>query len=304
VIDFKIIELSDKKAIDACLAYNTLKTCDLCFANLLAWQTKFKTEFSIIKGTLFIRYFENNANSFSLCNIIPVGKMNLHDSLTLIIEDAKDNNVNFVMKITSEMWNEINEAFPNTFQYQLDRDNDEYIYLSEKLIRLSGNKLQSKRNHINRFKKENPDWNYFPILSKEDLDDCSVMLDKWDNLNIDKAKRSLRYDYIATKIMIDNFHYLQLKGGAIKANGKIIAFTIGEQLTNNTFVIHVEKAFSDMNGAYTIINQQFAEHEASDFLYINREEDMGLDNLRKAKMSYYPHILLQKRVLTLIEEPK
>jgi hypothetical protein len=80
-------------------------------------------------------------------------------------------------------------------------------------------------------------------------------------------------------------------------NGRIVAFTIGEPLTEDSFVVHVEKAFGDMNGTYTIINQQFIEHEASEFTYINREEDMGLENLRKAKMSYYPDILLEEAML-------
>ena len=298
MINFKIIEQSDKKTIDICLTYNTVRTCDFCFTNLLAWRAKFQTAFAIIDETLFIRYFDYSENA--LCYIMPIGKMNLHNSLSLIIDDAKENNIKFLLKqITPEMWEKIDEMFPNIFHYQYDRDNDEYIYLSEKLIKLNGDKLQSKRNHINRFKKENSNWNYFSLSSENDLEECSAMLDKWDNLNFDKAEKSLRYDYIATKIMLNNFHFLQLKGGAIRANGKIVAFTIGERLTDDTFVIHVEKAYCDMNGAYTIINQQFAEHEASNFLYINREEDMGLEYLRKAKMSYNPYILLKKRVLTL-----
>ena len=297
MLHFKPISLSDKKAIDACLSNNTYRACDFCFTNLFAWQAKFKTTFAIEQHTLFIRY---NDTAGELCYMLPIGKMPLEKSLPLIMNDAKENGIPFVMKgITDRMWDDIMTVFPDTFRYTHDRDNDEYIYLSEKLIELKGRKLQSKRNHINRFKKDNPDWTYVPIATVEDLDECARMFDQWDSLMLDKAPDSLRYDNIATKLMLENFDYLALRGGAIRVNDKIVAFTIGEPLTKDTFVTHVEKAYADVNGAYSIINQQFAEHEAATYKYINREEDMGLDSLRKAKESYYPDILLQERILSL-----
>jgi len=298
MIDFKTIQLLDREIINSFLENYQHQGCDFCFTNLFAWQPKYKTSFTIIQNTLFIRFLDSELNN--LCYQIPIGKMNLKHSLQMIIDDAKENNINLIIKnITKEMWAEINEVMPNTFQYQNDRDNADYIYLSQRLINLTGRKLQSKRNHINHFKIENPNWKYYPLSTIEDIEDCSKMLDNWEDMNIHKAQQSLRYDYIATKAMLDNFHSLQLKGGAIRVNDKIIAFAIGEPLTADTFVVHVEKAVNGYNGAYTIINQQFAEHEASKFLYINREEDMGFEYLRKAKMSYHPDLLLEKMVLTL-----
>ncbi len=297
MINFKPILLSDKKAIDSCLAGNTYRACDFCFTNLYAWQAKFKTTFSIEQDTLFIRYKDIDGE---LCYVIPIDKMPLEKSLSIIIQDARENNIPFIMKgITIRMWNDIIKVMPDTFKFTHDRNNDEYIYLSERMIGLKGKKLQSKRNHINRFKKDYPDWNYFSLASEKDLQECSNMLDEWEDLNLSKAEKSLRYDYIATKLMLENFGYLELRGGAVKVNGKIVAFTIGEPLTEDTFVIHVEKAYGEIIGAYPIINQQFAEHEISGYKYINREEDMGLDYLRQAKKSYYPDILLQERILTL-----
>ncbi len=297
MIDFKSIELTDKKAIDACLSENTYRACDFSFANLYAWQAKFETTFAVEQDTLFLRYKENES---TFCYLMPIGKIPLEKSLQKIIDDTTERKSPFLMKaVTRRMWADILQVMPDTFECKHDRDNDEYIYLSERLIHLTGKKLQPKRNHINRFKKENPDWSYFPLHSRKELDECTAMLNEWENMNIDKTENSLRYDYIATCIMLDNFEELGLCGGAIKVNGKIVAFTIGERLTEDTFVIHVEKAFGDMNGAYSIINQQFVEHEASQYKYINREEDMGLEYLRKAKMSYYPDILLQERIVTL-----
>ncbi len=295
MINFKQITLSDKREIDACLAGNVYRACDFCFANLYAWNVKFKTVFAIEHRTIFLRFQDSDKQFYYM---MPIGRMPLKDAIDLIMHDAKENNIPFQMKgITTRMWDNIQKEMPDRFCYIPDRNNDEYIYLSEKLIKLSGKKLQSKRNHINRFKADNPDWEYFPLTSKKELDECLEMLDKWSGNNASKDDKSEQYDYIATKIMLDNFDYLQLRGGAVRVNGKIVGFTIGEPLTADSFVVHVEKAFGEMNGAYTIINQQFIEHEASEFTYINREEDMGFENLRKAKMSYYPDILLEEAIL-------
>ena len=120
------------------------------------------------------------------------------------------------------------------------------------------------------------------------------MLDKWMEVNKEDKDPSLVYDDFATTIMLENFEYLNLKGGLICVDNEIAAFSIGEELTQDTIVVHVEKAFTAIHGAYNIINQQFVLHEAKGYKYINREEDMGVDNLRQAKLSYQPEILLEK----------
>lgn len=294
MINFKQIELSDKSKIDACLNGNTFRACDFCFTNMFTWNAKFKTQYDIKNKTLFLRFTENDGLTYYM---MPIGPMNVKDAIYEMIQDAKMNNIPFLMKgISARMWSIIQEQIPNQFEYTHERNNDEYIYLSEKLISLSGKKLQSKRNHINRFKADNPSWEYFPLITQKDLVSCAEMLDKWEDIKEDGDK-SLKYDYIATKLMLEHFDDLKLKGGAIKVNGKIVAFSIGERLTEDSFVVHVEKAFGEINGAYTIINQQFVEHEGYRYKYINREEDMGIESLRKAKESYQPDILLEEGIL-------
>ncbi len=295
MINFKQITLSDKKDFDACFEGNEYRACDFCFVNLFSWNAKFKTVFAIQHRTIFLRFQDSDGQLYYM---MPIGRMPLSEAFALIMQDAEDNKIPFQMKgIASRMWEKIEQEMPGKFRYIPDRDNDEYLYLSEKLIKLSGKKLQSKRNHINRFKADNPDWQYFPLVTRKDLDECMQMLDEWEEKSSSAINITQRYDYIATRIMLENFEYMELRGGAVRVNGKIVAFTIGEPLTADCFVVHVEKAFGDMNGAYTIINQQFIEHEASEFMYINREEDMGLENLRKAKLSYYPDILLEEGIL-------
>lgn len=297
MINFKTIELSDKKVIDACLANNVYQSCDFCFANLYSWNCKFQTVFAVINETLFLQFKESDGQLYYM---MPMGKMPLRKAFEIIIEDANIKYIPFRMKgVSSVMWKQIEQEMPGMFHFIHDRNNDEYIYVTEKLINLSGKKLQSKRNHINRFKAENPDWAFSPITERAEVDECLRMLIEWEDLNSDREDKTLRYDYIATKTMLENFDTLQLCGGYIRANGKIVAFSIGESVNEDTFVVHVEKAYSGINGAYAIINQQFAEHCGADYKYINREEDMGFENLRKAKLSYYPDILLEEGTLIL-----
>lgn len=296
-MDFKQVELSDKKDIDTCLRYNTYRSCDFSFSNMYAWNVKFKTLFAIKRETLFLQFSEMDGNTYCM---MPIGAMPLKEAFDLIIEDAKKRKSPFLMKgVTKRMWDKIEEAMPNQFEYIHDRNNDEYIYLSETLINLKGKKLQSKRNHINRFQRENPDWQYFSITSKSEAEECLKMLNEWEDIKSENADPSLKYDYLATEKMINNMDALELKGGAIRVNGKVVAFSIGGRLVEDTFVVHVEKAFSEMNGAYTIVNQQFIEHEASQFMYVNREEDMGFEHLRTAKLSYQPEILLHEGIVKL-----
>ena len=191
------------------------------------------------------------------------------------------------------MIEEVDKVFPNTFDYKLNRSVSDYIYTTEKLRGLKGKKLQSKRNHINRFMREN-EWKYKSLTNNPELvAECKSMLDKWMEISLEEDP-SLIYDNFATILMLENFDYLNLRGGVICVNNEMVAFTIGEPLTKDTIVVHVEKAFTSIHGAYTIINQQFAINETEGYTYINREEDMGVENLRKAKLSYQPDILLEK----------
>lgn len=297
MINFQPIELKDKKTIDACLAKNYYQSCDFCFGNLYAWNVRYKTLYAVVNETLFLRFKESDGKIYYM---MPVGKMPIDKAFDLIISDALESNHPFRMKgISRVMWHKIEEAMPGRFRYVHERANDEYIYSTEKLIKLSGKKLQSKRNHINRFKGDYPDWQYFPLTEPAEVAECMRMLDEWEDLNEEKANKNFRFDYLATRTMLDKFFELELCGGAIRTSGKIVAFSIGEPVTDDTFVVHVEKAYGDLNGAYSIINQQFVEHCAADYKYVNREEDMGLENLRKAKLSYQPDILLEEGTVSL-----
>ena len=292
---FNKVALEDKEVIQKKLDINRCRCCDFSFANLVSWQPKFNTQFAITDQNIFFKVTDNIGQTSYL---MPLGTMPLKDSIALIMEDARKENKMFQMRgITTNMLEKIEESFPCIFTNTPDRDNYEYIYETERLSTLAGKKLQKKRNHVNKFKSENPDWSYEKITTQEQLNNCLMMLKKWDN--IENNDKHLNFDYIASKFMIENFVDLDLVGGIILVKGQIVAFSIASELTPDTLNVHIEKAFAEINGAYTIINQQFAEHEGANYKYLNREEDMGIEGLRKAKMSYYPDILLKESILTL-----
>jgi hypothetical protein len=295
MLQFQPIQLSDKAVFDRFFEGNDYRSSDLSFTNLYCWQEKFQTQFALQGDWLFIRFQDKKArNSY----LKPIGKGKLSDAISILEKDcAECGNLFQIRGLTQRMCEEVEAAMPGKFTFSLNRSVSDYLYTSEKLIHLSGKKLQSKRNHINRFKNENQ-WEYHSLTGNPDaLAECKKMLAEWFEKD-DREERnpSLVFDDIATNTMLDNFDFFGLRGGMICADNKLVAFSLGSPLTADTFDVHVEKAFADTHGAYTIINQQFIEHEASEFTYINREEDLGLESLRKAKLSYQPYILLEKFV--------
>ena len=188
------------------------------------------------------------------------------------------------------------EFYPEAkFEIKADRDNFDYVYLAEKLINLSGRKLHSKKNHLNAFRKLYPQAECLPI-DDEIITLCKIELNNWYKLRLsdDPEDPFIGWERKAIMEILNDFRYFDLKGGAIRLDGRIIAFTFGEQLNKDTAVIHVEKADPDIRGAYPAINQGFVAHAWSHMTYINREEDMGHEGLRKAKESYKPEKMIEK----------
>jgi hypothetical protein len=169
----------------------------------------------------------------------------------------------------------------------------DYVYYSEKLINLVGKKLHSKRNHINKFKSL---YNYeYKKMTPQLAQGCFKKAQEWLTSKYpDKNNSDYISEITALKEVFDNYEKLDLIGGLVTVDSKIIAFSIGEKLTENTFVTHIEKADTNFQGAYTLINNEFSKNECASYEFINREEDMGIEGIRKAKNSYYPDIMIKK----------
>ena len=246
--------------------------------------------------------FSSNEEIFAACQ--PIGAQDkIQDAITKILQAEEENRGDRQFKFVTveKSFAEELARYPHAkFNITAERDRFDYVYLAQDLINLSGRKFHRKKNHLNAFRKEYPDAKYLPI-TEEIIPQCREELNIWyeahKRINPDNA--FIDYERAAINEIFDHFDKFKLKGGTILLDNKVVAFTFGEKLNSDTAVIHVEKAAPNIRGVYAAINQKFIEHEWSDMIYINREEDMGIDGLRQAKESYRPIKLIEKFNATL-----
>lgn len=293
--DFKRTEYEDKELISSYFEKAPSRSCERTFANVYLWSRQYPTKWALIEDALVFKTEDEEELSFAY----PAGEPEaVKRALAVMEQYSRERGYDFSMyNVTPEQFVQLEEWFPGEFQIEYDRDEADYVYEREKLATLSGKKLHAKRNHINKFKNTNENWSY-ETLTEENLEDCFQMALKWCSKNgcfDDQGKNS---EFCVTQNSLRLFKELELTGGILRVDGEIVAFTIGEPLCDDTFVVHVEKAYADVDGAYAMINQQFVEYECGDYQYINREDDAGEEGLRKAKLSYRPAFLVEKGYVT------
>jgi len=194
--------------------------------------------------------------------------------------------------VPEDIKNEIENAMPGKIIFREDLNNFDYVYLARDLIELKGKKFRQKRNHINKFLKS---YEYqYENMSDNNLDECLKTELTWLSQQSNSEDQSILEEKQAVGEAIKNFHELKLTGGVIRVHGKVRAFSLGELLNPDMAVIHIEKANTDYAGSFNMINWLFALNAWSNVTYINREEDMGIPGLRKAKISYNPIKMVKK----------
>lgn len=267
-------------------------SCELSEINLLLWQELYDFTFCIKDGVLYTKNCVNGETTFGL----PFSK-NIKEAIDVLEEYCEENNLplNFFAAY-GERFSLFKKSFGDMFFFKPIRDSFEYIYSQSELANLSGKKFHSKRNHISGFNKKF-EWCY-EKLSEENVDDVKKMLAAWYNENRDKYNNNMKAEETGLSYILDSNMYKRFCGGVIKVDGQVAAFTLGCKINDNVFDINIEKALQKFEGAYAMINNTFAKNELTDFVYINREEDMGIEGLRKAKLSYKPVILLEKFLIT------
>lgn len=292
-IAWKNIEFSDKELIQGFYRQENARNCEFTFANNYLWAPYYEIRFAVIDGLLV---FLSDESTFSVS--FPLGKGDVKKTIEDLMGYFEEKGRKFKMHLVSpEQFERLEEMFPGKFQIEYNPDAADYVYESEKLITLSGKKLHAKRNHVNKFMEEHPDWSYESITD-ENTAECLEMAEKWREMNgcADDPEKS--NEFCVTLNALRMRKELGLKGGLIRADGRVVAFSLGEPCGKDFFVVHIEKAYADVQGAYPMINQQFVAHEAADYKYINREEDTGAEGLRKAKRSYHPVMMLEKGLVT------
>lgn len=296
-INFKKLEMKDREIIEHYYNMVPMRNCEFTFANNILWEPFYEISYAVVEDMLvFLSYEAEFSVSY------PLGKNDVKKTVDALSEYFARLGRPFRMHLVSPaQFKKLEELYPGRFKVEYERDYADYVYESERLISLAGKKLHGKRNHINRFKDNYPDWQYERITD-ENTADCLAMAEEWRLKNGCFEKGDKHKEFCVTKRALKELKELGLTGGLIRAGGKVVAFSIGEPCGEDMFVVHIEKAFSDIQGAYPIINQQFVANEASAYRYINREEDTGEEGLRKAKLSYDPAFLMEKGLVTEVKD--
>lgn len=299
MIPFKDVTLADRDTITSFTMKSDRRNCDLSFSNLCSWRFLYDTQFAVVDNFLVFKFWAGE----QLAYMMPVGTGDLKAVLWELIEDARKENQHFCMLgVCSNMRADLEAILPGQFTFTEDRDYADYIYLRSDLSTLKGKKFQAKRNHINRFRNTYPDYEYTPI-TPDRIQECLDLEAEWCKVNHCDQQEGTGNERRALIYALHNFDALGLTGGILHVNSKIVAFTFGMPINHETFGVHVEKADTNIESAYAMINYEFANRIPEQYIYINREEDLGLEGLRKAKLSYQPVTILEKYMACLKEHP-
>jgi len=290
MFQFKDLKVTDRNIVQPFLLQTPHQLCNFSFANQIIWEETFHSKFALVDEMLLLRFQINEGHYFHF----PMGTGDAKPMIEKMMNYAKMQNIKFCLSpLTEEMKLFLETNFPNQFSFITSRDYYDYLYNTKDLIELKGKHYQPKRNHINKFKKLY-NYTYSPI-TQQDINDCLEMHEQWIvEQDCGEEKCPFEQETCAVKVALNNFEAIGLQGGLLLVDGKVIAFTLGQPINSTTFDVCIEKALSQYEGAYSMINQQFLEHQVSNFPFVNREEDLGIEGLRKAKLSYQPYRLLVK----------
>ena len=302
-LTFHPLTLFDREAMQAVTLPSGRRNCNYTFANLVGWKFLFGTEVCVLENAVVLRYTFDGQRAYMVCTSEALS-LELIEALfddsngDLTLMGLEDSQVAQLLILNSKL----------SITTEPVRDQYDYIYRRTDLATLHGRHLDAKRNHIHCFRAEHPDFEYRP-LTPESFDECRRLTEIWKvekNVNVndndndndnDKGNETINAEHRVMETIFSNWDALGMTGGSIIVDGRMVAFTYGSAVTTDTFDVCVEKANRHVEGAFAIINQQFAEHLPEQYVYLNREEDMGILGLRQAKLSYHPEILLTYNVV-------
>lgn len=288
MLEFRPIEIDDRDEVQTLICASGCHGADYSFANLYIWRKIYKPLVAFMDTRMLLYLGKPGFYAY------PKGDGDPRPSIEYMREEAHRNGAKLMMRgLTPKTLEELQEYYgEDAFAISEDRDNADYIYTTDKLRYLKGRKLSSKRNHLKHFERNGP-WHYDKV-TQENLAEARAFVEEFYK---EKDDPDLAAESVAIGEMFDNYETLGFMGGLLFQNDRAVAFTAGTRLDQSTIDVHFEKALPGVEGAYTMINYQFANmvaEENPDILYFNREEDMGLPGLRKAKESYHPDVLLMK----------
>ena len=293
---FRDIDMESRELLNPYFDLVDYEACEYCFNTLYMWQHLYKTGYYIGDGFAVI-VAEYEGNTFS---ILPLAKKEDMPRVIKFVIDyfEKEQKKIYFRGITKEVVDYLKENYPDKFDYTEERDLFDYVYDGDSMRELKGRKNVKKRNHINYFLKEYEGRFEYRLLDENDFDACLKLVEEWTSNKEENGQvdEEMEEELIGIKKLFNSFPVIKdkLKIAGIFIDGKLEAFTMGEYLNPNMALIHIEKANPSIRGLYPYINQQFLVKEFSDVEFVNREEDLGIEGLRKAKLSYHPCKFVEK----------
>lgn len=296
MIDFNEIAIQDKPLFDGFLGTYKPVISELTFTNLFAWRRAYGFRYTIAGGLLCVIAVPEHGDPFAMMPVGKVDKESFEEAFSMLKQYFSQHGWRFIFKKIA--YGEVplfKDHISSDKCVIYDRDNSDYLYKTSDLVSLKGKKYDGKRNHIKKFQKQY-EYEYVP-LENVYIDECAEIMEQWCKDKDCSCQNGENCERDANLQILNNFSALGCKGALIKVNGVFEAFTIGEMLNDNTAVIHIEKAKGSIDGLYTFINQQFAQNAFSSAEYINREQDLGIEGLRRAKLSYQPVNMIDKYII-------
>jgi hypothetical protein len=291
--EFRALTLNDKPLFDGLFQKFPPPISEYTFTNLFIWRHAYGLGLTRLDGFLCLRAEKNGQPFF----FPPIGEGDMIECCRRLLHHLGQKGASPKMARVPEAFAAQINGKSGGLRAEPERDQFDYVYLVENLATLKGRKYHRKRNHIKQFKEKYP-FEYTP-LSSPWLSQCLQLQNAWCDLRRCEAYPGLASEDAAVKEALSNYETLKIKGGAILMEGKVEAFTLGEALNPETVVIHIEKANPAFEGLYPTLNQTFLEKEWSGYKYVNREQDLGEEGLRKAKESYFPDHMVPKYAVTL-----
>ena len=299
MMEFEAIDLSQKDQFDLYLMDGKERGCEYSFANLYMWGRQ-KACVAYDQLMLFSQFNRRSVYPY------PTGQGDKKQAVDAIILDAKTRGIPCrITGLRPEDKETLEEMYPGRFRFHTDRDSYDYVYDINDLADLKGKKYQRKRNHYNRFREK------FPYYSVQPLTDSILpavleMAQQWYHVRLQEdPDADFHMERSAIRKALTHYRELEMETLVLMDGEDVLAFTMASRLSENTLDVHFEKARMDADGAYTAINCEFARYIRSkdpNICFLNREDDMGLEGLRKAKLSYYPHHLIDKYWACLLED--
>lgn len=299
MIPFKKLELSQRETLNGYLQNAGKQACEYTFANLFLWGRQKTAEQD---GCLLLLSQFDRKTVYPF----PVGQGDIKKALDAIIHDANVRGIPCCLAVMSDADCQlVEQLYPGKFRFYCERSSYDYVYAIDDLADLKGRKFQKKRNHLNRFEQEHPNAKVL-LLDESTRVQAFVLAQQWyESRCAGDPDRDHHLEQLALHRAFAFWDQLGMEGVVLMEEGKALAFAMGSRLNQDTFDIHFEKALEFVDGAYAAINRGFARYlreKYPDVKWLNREDDLGIEGLRKAKLSYYPDHLVEKNWARLWEE--